>query len=830
MIASGELVEAPFDISQIERSWGSELPTTESAARAGERSFAAIGVLLLWQTAGLAVNVLAICMARRGGGDGPWFAMSAVAYALTYASALWALTRRRLARALRNAAVICLGLIPALQCHLNDPVLFTGYDEQLHMRTLSDILTSHRLFQPNPSLAISPHYPGLEALTVFVHQLGLPATAAALLVVVVVARLVLVLVLCDAVEHLTGSARTGGLAVAVYAVASQFAWFNSMFSYQTLALPLALAGVAFIARARWARDPRQLFIGATVCLLAVVVTHHITSWLAAAFLAVWTVAERDRQARRRVFCGALIAVTATVSWAMVQRELLQNYFRPIFDDVVSQVSGGERRQPFSDPAGFRTPLWEQIFLVYYAAAITLVVALIVLTYALSVLQRRRRGALSSDSRRWGLGALLVPIAALIPVTMAVRFVPSWAEVGDRATGFLYLPFSLLAADCGVRWFQSLPRHHSRIRRPRLTKALEWLGLLLATSVFVGGLLLGSGPDWMRLPGGYLTVADVRSMDAETLAAVRWAGDELVPGTRIGADRVSAILLASQARLWPVMKEDQEQLYTPQLYYTDEWTSDESEVARRLELQYLYVDQRWADDKPHAGEYYFYHGDTAHAAAVAVDPEPRKLTNAELTKFDNVPGIHAVYRHGPIVIYDLSGLGVPFSRSGWCGDTGPIDILKQLLIGLAAGLALGLVGRSGAMPRIMKKLKSFQIAAGPSLTFAAGVGALCFASVLIILAHIWLAPLGLLSMALVALLLNPHWAVHPLRKLRNMAPRIDRKWFAVSTAAALLATAAIAQAVYDAAAVDVSRAQNILHDPSAVHSRVPGSMSQVKRPG
>ena len=356
-------------------------------------------------------------------------------------------------------------------------------------------------------------------------------------------------------------------------------------------------------------------------------------------------------------------------------------------------------------------------------------------------------------RTMAVGGVARPLAALIPVTMAVRFVPSWAEVGDRLTGFLYLPFSLLAADCGVRWFQSLPRQHSHFRLRRLTKAVHFLALLLATGVFVGGLLLGSGPDWMRLPGPYLAVADSRSMDAETLAAVRWADDELVPGTRIGADRVSAILLASQARSWPVMKEDREQLYTPRLYYADVWGSGESELARRLHLQYLYVDQRWADDKPHAGEYYFYNGDTAHAAAVAVDPVRRQFTHAELTKFDNVPGIHAVYRHGPIVIYDLSGLGVPFSRSGWCGDT-PIDILKQLLVGLLAGLALGLVGRSGAMSTVMKKLKSFQIAAGPSLTFAAGVGALCFVSVLMLLAHIWLAPPGLLSMALVACSLTP----------------------------------------------------------------------------
>ena len=151
------------------------------------------------------------------------------------------------------------------------------------MRMLADIDSSHGLFQPHPTLVVSPRYPGLESLTALVHQLGLPVMVAAT-AVTLVARLVLVLVLCDAVEHLTGSPRKGGLAVAVYAVSAQFTFFTSQFAYQTLALPLALAAVAFIARARWAHDPRPLLIGATVCLLAVAVTHHITSWLTAVFL------------------------------------------------------------------------------------------------------------------------------------------------------------------------------------------------------------------------------------------------------------------------------------------------------------------------------------------------------------------------------------------------------------------------------------------------------------------------------------------------------------------------------------------------------------------
>ena len=616
--------------------------------RPAKRSFAVLWVLLLCQTGSLLIQVLAVCMARLNAG----------------AAARGGVVQHRFWAHLRECALgthspsanpssaehrgdMSRGDDRLCSQRVTDPLLFTGFDEQLHMRTLRDIDSSHGLFQPHPNLVVSPRYPGLESLTALVHQLGLPVMVAAT-AVMLVARLVLVLVLCDAVEHLTGSPRKGGLAVAVYAVSAQFTFFNSQFAYQTLALPLALAAVAFIARARWAHDPRPLLIGATVCLLAVAVTHHITSWLTAIFLAVWAITESGGQARRRVFYGAVVAVAATTTWAMIQWSLLRDYFGPIVDDVVSQVSSGFRRKAFSDTAGYMTPAWERIFLVYYALAIALVVALLMLTYARSVLRRMRRYAPSSNSQRWEPRALLVLMAAFVPVTIAVRVMPSWAELGDRLSGFLFLPLSLLVADFGVRWYQSLPIQHSQSRPRRLTMAVHFLALLLATGVFVGGTLMGNGPDWARLPGPYLAAADNRSMDAETLAAVRWAGDELPAGSRIGADRVSSILLASQAGLWPVMKDDEKQLYPPRLYFADEWGPAESELARGLYLRYLYVDRRLAQELPHVGAY-FYKGETEG---------PQQLTQAELTKFDNVRGIRTVYRHGPISIYDLSGLNIP----------------------------------------------------------------------------------------------------------------------------------------------------------------------------
>jgi hypothetical protein len=775
----------------------------------------AIWVLLLCQAGALVTQVLAVCMARHGI-ETVASVVSVSAYSLAYASALWSLTRPQLTRALRNTAVVCIGVTTTVLWWTGSPLMFRQYDEALHVRTLNDIVSSHRLFWPNPELAVSSRYPGLETVTALLHQLGLPVMVAAM-VVVLLARFALVVVLCDAVEHLTGSPRAGGFAVAVYAVSAHFVSFNSQFAYETLALPFALAAVAFIARARWAADPRPLFAGATVCLLAVAVTHHFTSWLTAAFLVFWATAQGGGQARRRVFYGAVFAAVTTAAWAMIQWSLLRDYFGPMIHDLRDQLGDRNRdRGAFHDSAGWSTPQWERVVLLYYAAALALVVSLLILVFVRSVVPRLRSG-----QRRWEPRVLLVVLAAMIPTLMAARVMPRGSEYCDRFSTFLFLGLSLLVARETERWSQvrrgsNLPpwSHRHRV-------IVHSLASVLATGVFVGGFLMGSGPAWIRLPGPYLIAANSRSIDPEALAAVRWARDELPPGRIIGADAGSAVLLAGQAGLFPVMHDDVNEAWTvPSLYFADEWGPRQSECARGLHLRYLYVDRRLADGRPHFGTY-FYDGETSG---------PPQLTRAGLTKFDNVPGILTLYRHGPISIYDLGGLYDPSDRigpefrAGWSNPKTPdIGVRIQLAIGLLAGLALGLVARSRAGYIVTEKLKSFRIAAGPSLTFAAGLATLCAASITLLLAHIWLGPIVFLPMALAVLLVNPRWARFPSRatfRLMKAAAGLRwRKWIAASAMLAVPVVVALGLSILSAYSQDITKVQSILDDPSAVHKPV-----------
>lgn len=732
-------------------------------------------ILLAIQVAALAVHLSGVWIARAGGHRGTAETLSMVGLGLAYATALWVLLAPRLTRRLRNTAVLCLGLAPTLMWRDTNPLLFTGFDEQLHMRTLGDIISSHRLFEANPLLEVSPRYPGIEVVTVLLHQTGLPTMASAV-IVILLARVLLVTILCAAVEQLTANVRAGGLAVAVYAVSPQFVFFNSQYAYQTMALPLALAAVSLIDRARRAENPLPFFGGATACLFAVAMTHHMTSFLTTLFLIVWTFFQHG-PARSRVAYGALAAVTSALAWAIVQRSLLEDYFGPIANDVGGQIRGGARRSAFKDTAGVSTPGLDKLLLLYFAGMLALLVAAI----AVATLIRWKRG--ERHLLQWGPHFLVLAITAAIPVSLAARIVPSGGELFDRSSSFLFLALGFVVAGYWIRL--------------RLPTAARLVVIGMATVMFLGGYVMGSGPSWARLPGSYLVAADTRSMDAEVLAAVKWAGQEIAPGSRIVGDRVSAALLASQAGLWPTMqvgKVDASGLYT-----NEKWGQSETDTAGLLKMRYLFIDRRLADELPHFGTYF----------VNAVDANGVKLTESQLSKFDRVPGIKEVYRHGPISIYDLKGLGLPEMKNGWYEPTPQVPWVKQLGVGLILGLLIAGLMRSRKWPAITATAARLRRVWGGALTGAVVLALLTLLSAALLLAHIWLTPLTFGVMALVNL---PAIA----RGLRRLAMAVQPRQLLPAGLVAGAVAAIVGAAAYSAALVNVVGVGSILSDPAALH--------------
>jgi hypothetical protein len=456
-----------------------------------------------------------------------------------------------------------------------------------------------------------------------------------------------------------------------------------------------------------------------------------------------------------VAIGAAVAVLSTAIWAAIQWTLLRDYFGPMIDDVTAQLTTGVQRRPFSETSAQPKPLWERLLLVYYAAAVT---AMVVSILALRTGRVRRYPP-------WRPRLLLVVLVGSIPGLFAARLLPRWGEVGDRASTFLYLPFSLLAVAAVLHVCRNGRRPGPLLRRTVL---------VLGTGVFLGGYLLGTGSEWARLPGPYLPGADGRSMDAATLTAVDWAGEHLAAGSRIGADRLTSTLLASRARLWPVFTHDD----SPEiavLFRSEEWGDQETAIVRDKRLSYLFVDRRFADRTPLVGTYF--------------DESPAYTLSARaLTKFASAAGISEIYRRGPISIYDLTGLSPTPVRSGWYGQARATGTVDQVLIGLLLGLAGTLAASFARGRRALGFVGSIYLAAGARLAVAFVLASSCLVSVLMILTGLWLGPWIFVTALGVVVLAHPGRA---LTVLGAIPSRILSGWAVAVVGLGVAAAVALA---------------------------------------
>jgi hypothetical protein len=685
--------------------------------RDGRKGYFLAGVICATTGLGLCGEGLAMAVAPRHSVVGSMLFFVAMVVPFTIFLAVLMLPRLG---SLRQITVAILGLYPAMVYRMSSPLVLAGYDEHQHAQSLTNLLRGSGLFTPNPTLPVSPYYPGLELVTGVTIRLTSLASVLAESLVVLLCRLLLVLVIYHTALLVSPSRRGASLVVAFYAVSSHFYSFDAGFAYETLALTLGLGGIFLLRRAQLAdrATARRLFFIASLVLIATAVTHHATSWMVLAFLIAWAAVSRKGE-RKLLARAAVVMGVAVAIWSAVLATRLAGYFLPIISAVQqsaqSFLAGTSQHHIFGASGGTPPPPdWERVVLVVYTLSCTLAA----LACAWIMLSR----AFHNRDRMLGLLGVL---NLAFPLTAASHFDPSVGELGNRAASFLFLP---LALSCSL-----IIQHHPRVtRRPAGTNKPFRPAMLIAliggtAIIYLGGTLLGSNPDYIRLPGPYLPSADFRSQDPETLAAVGWASRHLPTGSTVAADRVPAVILGSK-QLWPITG-PQDGFVPAELYFSTAWGSQQTAIVKGVHIDYLYVDRRLADSPPYLG-YYISQGETA---------KPTRLTSADVGKFAHVPGLKAVYHHGPVTIYDTSGLGVVPKQAGFTGDhtmgLGPFDAISGavavLLILLfrrrlawikATARDIGVLGTTLAVMAITifvgGALFEFRLMPGPAFTLGA----------------------------------------------------------------------------------------------------------------
>ena len=596
----------------------------------------------------MAVGVLVMAGAANAGRDGITGALPVTGWTVGLVLLFMPAVVRVAARATPNneriLVAVGLGLMLQLSRLVLNPTLFAFHDELIHATTLHQISDTERLFTANPLLPVSAYYPGLEVVTNGVQAItGLPDIVAAA-VTLLAARLVMVLAVLGLTTLVTGSRRAGAVAVVVYLANPQLLFFNSQYSYQSLALPLAaLAMYLFAARRRRTWPTLVLPIAVTA---AVVLTHHLTAALLVVAYAVWlvVVALRGRHGpagstevqaglRRRVAGADLrgLAILTAGGAAMLLLSVLNpgnplaEYLGAIFgsssSDINSLFEGRQTKALFADSAGTGPAPWEQVLLI---------AAVLIATASLLI-------ALGFVRRSWRAGrplALLLGLVALLyPVIPGGHLTRATAEVGDRASGFVFLG---LAVVVGAWWWQR--RHRSSVY------AAFVLG---CTVLFLGNIVLGAGPTARQLPGPYEISSDARSVDARALAGAEWLSQGVPRNSVVYGDRTLGGLAAAYGHQETVLHVATN-IDASQLLLAPTYTDVDRTLIQRARLDYLVVDERISSGLPHQ-QVYIENGEYGG------DGRTTPVSGAALTKFSAVDGVDRLYDNGSIVVYDVERL-------------------------------------------------------------------------------------------------------------------------------------------------------------------------------
>jgi hypothetical protein len=546
------------------------------------------------------------------------------------------LGRRALVASETVTLVVVLTLAEYLVKVCYSPAAFTYADELMHWRTTTDVMQTGRLFTANNLLPISPYYPGLEEVTSALASVTGLSVFTSGLIVAGVAHLLFVCVLFVLFRYVSGSHRVAGVALLLYSSESLFTSFDSMFVYQTLALPFLGLTVLAVYRLAASQAPGRLgwFTVGTLSACATVVTHHVASYLLVATLEVITLGAllvRDRRLVAWASILALVSAAAFGAWIVFAAPSTVGYLQPVIDGALQNLqallAGGHSGVP--PPASAANgPLENQAL----SAVAVLIMSVLVPVGWWQVWRRYRH-------RAW-MVALAIGAVSWYVIVAVRLFVANGSELAGRASTFVFLPAGFIAAlavirltDNSLRW----PAIRANVRRR--APVVVAVTVVAALVLVLNGLVNGWPPYWERLPGPYQVAGAERSVGPEQVASADWALAVLGPGNRFATDEGDLPVLGSYG--------DQDTVGDDGYLYTSPaFTQAAAQQVQAQSIGYVLVDRRLSETLPVSGQYF------------PVDPNVGKYTRplplAGLTKFNHVPGVARVYNSGNIVIYDLKG--------------------------------------------------------------------------------------------------------------------------------------------------------------------------------
>jgi len=223
-----------------------------------------------------------------------------------------------------------------------------------------------------------------------------------------------------------------------------------------------------------------------------------------------------------------------------------------------------------------------------------------------------------------------------PALQAARFSAAAGEIGDRASTFVFMAMAVVVGAWAA----------SRV------DAVRTLVVPAALVVVLGGTIIGSGPDWQRVPGPFLAGAEQRSIDQTTVSVAKWSAEHMPDGSNVAADFTFSRLIPNFADVTAVTQPAGFESVTP-MFISDSMDQTSLQLILRNDVDFVVVDTRLVGKTQKSG--CFFEGCAGYGDdAATVTPEM-------VAKFEDAPGFDLVL-DGPVKIYDVRevrGVAAPF---------------------------------------------------------------------------------------------------------------------------------------------------------------------------
>jgi hypothetical protein len=430
--------------------------------------------------------------------------------------------------------------------------------------------------------------------------------------------------------------------VLLYAASPAFFYFDAQFAYETLGL--VFFTVVLLCAIRIASPASYMpwtEVGLlSILVLALVVTHHVTSYLLAATLVVLSITSRvlrkragvSRRSYRQLAVLAAVAIIANITWLLTVARYTLTYLRgPIAADLTAVVdyfspTARTTRQLF---AGAGIPSYE-VFGSYAA-----VVALFILY--IWVLTGLRRVDIRNDPRQWTLLLLGSLYFASLPVVFAFN-----DQTDKRPWAFAFVGLSVTCA----------PAVH---RLVTTSSWVAWLGGMgLIAILYVGGVVTFSGQE-IRFPNVYNAGSDSLATTPDLIAAASWIDANYGDGNPFIGDATVAQVVGAYGRQDPRTYENFG--YRPwNVVFPKRLGPIVYDELARDDARFIVIDRRIATLQPLPRAYYF------NAAEPGAGTGVRRFSIESLDKFKLGP-FNEIYNNGNIVIWEYRNWARPSSTQG-----------------------------------------------------------------------------------------------------------------------------------------------------------------------